>query len=299
MSASTRNSNPALPSFRTRHACANSLVPTSNSAPRQTFRTASTLCFAATLSAITLTLPAHGQVPQQQPTESVVQAAQSTRERIAEFKAHANVISNDTLAAQLPIPGSSQPSSPSSANAAAESPISDASSCQNPAEAQALATRLQDAQDQRDQIQHDLSQQAPVISDNDLDLSNFKPGSSGMNVGGPPLLESQPEAPGRIAEVALNERIASLKKNLQLACDSPEAAPIQAKLDAIDVQLNWSQRQFALDQNAFYSNPNYATDTAGQANLDAEQRDIASLQAEKDRLTDELAATTNQPPPST
>jgi cell division protein FtsB len=44
-----------------------------------------------------------------------------------------------------------------------------------------------------------------------------------------------------------------------------------------------------LDQDAYYSNTDFARDTAGQAQLDAEQQQIESLQAEIEQLRQELA----------
>jgi polyhydroxyalkanoate synthesis regulator phasin len=75
-----------------------------------------------------------------------------------------------------------------------------------------------------------------------------------------------------------------------LACSSPEAASVQSKLDQVEQQLSLLQRQFALDQDTYYSKPGYAQDTASKARLDAEQQQIQSLQSEVDRLKNELAA---------
>ena len=50
------------------------------------------------------------------------------------------------------------------------------------------------------------------------------------------------------------------------------------------------QRQFDLNQNAYYSKTNYAADTAGKAKIDAELQQIQYLQSVIDRLNGELAA---------
>jgi hypothetical protein len=121
------------------------------------------------------------------------------------------------------------------------------------------------AQAEQGQIHRELSYQPQVISGPNLDLKNFKPGHSGLDVGGPPLLETKPLIPARMTEVNLGEKIASLKRALRIACESPEDARIQMKLDQAEQELNLLQRQLVLDQAAYYSKPNYAGDAAGKA----------------------------------
>lgn len=87
----------------------------------------------------------------------------------------------------------------------------------------------------------------------------------------------------------LEQKITALKEATRIACDSPEDAEIQRKLGAAEQQLKLLQSEFALDQAAYYSKPNYADDTTGKAKLDAEQEQIQSLQSEIERLKDELA----------
>ena len=149
---------------------------------------------------------------------------------------------------------------------------------------------LQAAEQELAQLRSDLSYQPPVISDHDLDTEHFQPGSSGLNVGSPPLLDSQPPAPARVTEVELEQRIASLQKALRYVCEPPDAARIQIQVDDLEQQLNLLQRQFNLDQDAYYSKPNFAEDTAGKAQLDAEQQQIQSLQTELEQLRQQLAA---------
>ena len=87
----------------------------------------------------------------------------------------------------------------------------------------------------------------------------------------------------------LEQKITALKEAARIACDSPEDAGIQRKLDAAEQQLKLLQSEFALDQAAYYSKPNYADDTTGKAKLNAEQEQIQSLQSEIERLRNELA----------
>jgi hypothetical protein len=146
-----------------------------------------------------------------------------------------------------------------------------------------------------DQVRSELSYDPKVISNGDVDLKNFKSGSSGVAFGSPPLLQSQPQSPARINEVILEEKVAALKQASRIACDSPEDAKIQKQLDSAEEELKSLRREFDLDQSAYYSKPNYAEDTAGKARLDAEQQQIESLQSEIERLKGELSQpNTNQ-----
>lgn len=242
-----------------------------------------------------------GQAQDPQNDESVVDAARAARQRALQPGTHSRVLTNDDFPAR-------HPSAPSSSfplgfpeNAQLDLPASVDAGCYDAATAQALGFELQAAKDDRDRLESDLSDQSPVISGNDLDLKYYKPGYSGISVGSPPLQESQPQPAARVDLAALDERIASLEKSLQLACEPPEAAAIQRKLDAVAHELDLSQKQLALDQDNIYLNPGYTRDTAGQASLDAEQEYIDALAAEKAQLEAELSeAKDNQPsvPPS-
>jgi hypothetical protein len=149
---------------------------------------------------------------------------------------------------------------------------------------------LQAAQQELDQLRRELQYNPLVVSGRDLDLQYFRPGYSGLDVGSPPLLDDQPPAPARVTQAELEERIDRLQKALRLACEPPEAARIQSAIDELEEELNLLQRQFALNQDAYYSNPNFAEDKAGQAWLDSEQQQIRSLQSELANLKAQLAA---------
>jgi hypothetical protein len=121
-----------------------------------------------------------------------------------------------------------------------------------------------------------------------VDLSNFKPGSSGVTFGSPPLSEATPQAPGRVKGVELEEKVAALKKAALIACDSREEAKTQQELDSADSQLKLLLKQFDLDQSVYYSKTDYTGDAAGKARLDAEQQQIQALQEVVDRLRQQL-----------
>ena len=254
--------------------------------------------FASAVTIVSLALCAPARSQQQQPSsESIVDAARNAREQKSNSANPAKVVTSDDLVPNPP-PAASDGSESGTAGATAAKPAAnvvavalppEGPGCNNPQDDR-IKAELQDAQDQLDQIQRDLAYDPKVISDGDVDMANFKEGSSGLAVGSPPLSQSTPQAPDRVTAVILEQRIASLKKASQIACDSPKNAKIQEKLDEAEKQLKILQRQFDLDQNAYYSKTDYASDTAGKANLEAEQQEIDSLKADIEQLKSELPA---------
>jgi hypothetical protein len=237
--------------------------------------------------------PARSQEPPL-PAGAVAQAARNLRDQKPNSTKHSKTITNDDLPMQYSAPSTSaSPAEPAATNVAEPSKPA-AAGCDNAA-ADRLKADLVATQDEQDQLRRELSYHPKVISDGDVDMSNFKPGSSGFNVGSPALLQSQPQAPARVTEVRVDERIASLKRSLLISCQSPKDAEVQASLDQAEQNLKLLQRQFALDQNAFYSSPSYSGDTAGKARLDAEQQQVQSLQAEVERMKAELEASKANP----
>jgi hypothetical protein len=246
-----------------------------------------------------------------QATESVADAARAARGQKAGAAKQAKVITTDDLVLPSPLPvESGSAAAPSSkaptgrtasktpaGQAAANRPLESATTqseepaekkdCDNPDD-QRLKAELQAAQDERDQLRRELNADPPVISGGNVDMTNFKSGGSGVAFGSPPLSQTQPQSPARIQEVELNERIASLERAMKIACDSPEDAGIQRKIDDAERQLKMLQQEFALDRNAYYSKPNYVEDSAGKAKLDGEQQQMDELQSEIDQLKQEL-----------
>jgi hypothetical protein len=223
------------------------------------------------------------------PAESIADAARNVREHESNSTKHPRIITNDDLGVQYSVPNVSTIPVESSSMNGTEVPKPQTGECDNP-DAERLKTELLVAQGEQDQIRRELSYQPIVISGPNLDLNNFKAGYSGLSFGGPPVFQTQPQAPARVTEVILDEKIASLKNALRIACDSPKEAGIQKKLDLAEQELHLLQREFVLDQTTYYSRPNYAEDVAGKARLDAEQQQIQDLQSEIERLKDELAA---------
>ncbi len=65
---------------------------------------------------------------------------------------------------------------------------------------------------------------------------------------------------------------------------------LKEKIKDAQSDLDLLQREFQLDQDTFYSGPDYANNTSGKAKLDAMKQQIADKQQELDRLKTELAA---------
>jgi hypothetical protein len=254
----------------------------------QTFGSSWACSLAITFLALAVGAPARSQEPPL-PAESIAEAARNVREQKSNSTNRPKIVTNDDLGVQYSVPSASASPPESSSMKGAEVPKPRTAECENP-DAERLKTDLLVAKEEREQIRRELSYQPIVISGGNVDLKNFKPGSSGVNVGAPPLLETQPPIPARVTEVNLEEKIASLKRALRIACDSPENAGIQTKLDQAELELNFLQRQIVLDQDVYYSKANYAGDTAGKARLDAELQQRQYLQSEIERLKAELAA---------
>jgi hypothetical protein len=241
-----------------------------------------------TLLALAFGAPVRSQEPPH-PAESIAEAARNVREHQSNSTKHPKIITNDDLAPQYPVPGTSASPAEFSSASVAEVPKPPTAECDNP-DADRLKADLLAAQARQDQVRREVSYNPLAISGGDVDMKNFKPGSSGVAVGGPPLLETKPPAPARIEEVSLDEKIASLTRTLRIACDSPKDAGIQTELDGVEQELKVMQREFDLDQNAYYSKTNYAADTTGKAKIDAELQQIQYLQSEVERLKGELTA---------
>jgi hypothetical protein len=223
------------------------------------------------------------------PAESIAGAARNAREHRSNSTKNPKITTNDNLSVQNSVLSASASPLDSSSASAADIPKPPKAECDDP-DAERLKTDLLVAQDEQDQIRRELSYQPKVISGPNLDLKNFKRGYSGIHVGGPPLLETQPPISARLKEVDLEEKIASVKRALRIACDTPEVAETQTRLDSAEQELDLLQRQLVLDQDTYYSKPNYAGDTAGKARLDAKLTQTENLKSEIERLKGELAA---------
>jgi len=158
-----------------------------------------------------------------------------------------------------------------------------------------------DAQDPQSQSVADAARQAraqkknaskasKVISDDDIDTKKVKPGAEGLNVGSQPKSDSQPPNAGAVSAVeAADQAAAATETGSGKKGEDPEIARAKAEVAEAAKQLDLLQRGFALDQDSYYSKPDYVSDKAGKAKLDAEQQQIGDKQQEVDRLKAHLA----------
>ncbi len=68
-----------------------------------------------------------------------------------------------------------------------------------------------------------------------------------------------------------------------------EVAALKEQLKQALSDLDLLQREYRLDQDTFYSNTNYASDTAGKQKLDDEKQQISDKREEVERLKAKLA----------
>jgi hypothetical protein len=72
--------------------------------------------------------------------------------------------------------------------------------------------------------------------------------------------------------------------------DDPEVIRVKAQLAEAEQDLDLTKREAALAQDSYYSNPDYAHDTAGKAKIDTLQQQVNDKQRTVQELKDRLAA---------
>jgi hypothetical protein len=78
-----------------------------------------------------------------------------------------------------------------------------------------------------------------------------------------------------------------------------ERVALKEKIKNVQGDLDLLQREYQLDQDSYYSQVDYAKDTAGKEKLDAEKQKISDKQQELDQLKTQLAALPeSQEPPA-
>jgi|SRR5580658_4823752 uncharacterized coiled-coil protein SlyX len=140
-------------------------------------------------------------------------------------------------------------------------------------------------------------QPAPIITDDTLKPS--APASPEANAPAPaPSSEAAPASPSAAQPAAdssgaPNANVApgaSATDAEQKGQASAELAGLKQQLAGEQKALELLQRDLALQQDTYISNPDHSHDTAGKAKLDAMQQQIADKQQEVDALKTRLAA---------
>jgi hypothetical protein len=127
-----------------------------------------------------------------------------------------------------------------------------------------------------------------VITDDDLKKLP-KSGPDAVNVAAPSDAQPASTAPAGAAEGSDQTAAPTGKGSAKKAGEDPELARLKAQVAQTKKQLDLLQRELALDQDTFYSNADYAHDTAGRAKLATEQQQIDDKQLELDGLKTRLA----------
>jgi hypothetical protein len=129
---------------------------------------------------------------------------------------------------------------------------------------------------------------AKVISDEDIDKSSYN--SGGLNVGAAPTSDSQaPNAAEVKADLKADEaQLAAETTATVKPGEDPAIARAREALAEAAAKLDLLKRANALDQDTYYSKPNYTTDHDGKSKLDAEQAEINDQQATVDDLKAKL-----------
>jgi hypothetical protein len=169
--------------------------------------------------------------------------------------------------------------------------------CARVARSQDSQSQDQDAQSVADAARRARQEKAAaksakkVITDDDLPASNFKPGAEGVDIGSAPKSDSEPPNPAAVAaDVAKDDAAVSVDKAAIKKGKSPEIAALEEKLALAQKELDLLQRELALDQDTYFSQVDYAHDTAGKAKLDAEKQHINDKQQTIEGLKTRLAA---------
>ncbi len=131
---------------------------------------------------------------------------------------------------------------------------------------------------------------AKVITDDDLDKRNFPPGNEGLNVGSAPKLETQPPSAQAVAAAEAADASTEQQDAKDAAEQDRQMARLKEQIADAEKDLDLAKRQLALDQDSYFSNPDYSHDVAGKAKLQDEKQQIDSKQQDIERLKTKLAA---------
>jgi DNA repair exonuclease SbcCD ATPase subunit len=134
------------------------------------------------------------------------------------------------------------------------------------------------------------SKSAKVITDEDLDRRNSQPGHGGFNVGSAPQLETEPPSPQAIASAEASDKASEQQALKDAAEQDAQVVRLKEQVKDAEKDLDLSKRQLALDQDSYFSNPDYAHDAAGKAKLEGEKQQIDDKQQQVERLKTRLAA---------
>jgi hypothetical protein len=144
---------------------------------------------------------------------------------------------------------------------------------------------------------------AKVITDDTLDVKKGDVQSAAaeqLRIPGTPETPAQPAAGAANAQSggAANPPASSNASDDEKArAILKQRVALKEKIKDAQSDLDLLQREFQLDQDTFYSSPDFANNPSGKAKLDAMKQQIADKQQELERLKAELAALPETPKP--
>jgi len=162
----------------------------------------------------------------------------------------------------------------------------DAQAQQSASSSSSVADAARSARDQK----KNAAKSSKVITDDDLDRHEFKPGKAGFNVMAAPQLETEPPSPEAVAAAEAADKVSDGDAEKEAASQDADIAGLKLKITQGEKDLDVLRRQLALDQDSYLSNPDYVHDTAGKSNLDNEKQQINDKQEQIERLKTRLAA---------
>jgi hypothetical protein len=123
---------------------------------------------------------------------------------------------------------------------------------------------------------------AKVVTDETLDVKKGDVQSAAaeqLRMPGTPETQAQPAPANTPSTASPGEKKGSEDEKL-----AKELAALKEQIKQAQSDVDLAQREQALQQDTYFSNPDYAHDTAGKAKLDAMKQQITVKQQELDRL---------------
>lgn len=113
------------------------------------------------------------------------------------------------------------------------------------------------------------------------------PKAGGVNVVGSAAPAAAAKTPEKGAKKSTSPKSAEAAKEAETDLKS-ELRAAKDHLKSLETDLDFAQRKYALDQQSFYQNPNYPSDTSGAAALKDEENQIdakkQAVQTAKDKV---------------
>ena len=137
---------------------------------------------------------------------------------------------------------------------------------------------------------------AKVITDETLEVKKGDVQSAAAELLRVPGSQERPAQPADAQGAASGAAANAPAQGAKTAADDKTRAALKERIELKEKikeamsDLDLLKREYQLDQDSFYSSPDYANNTSGKAKLDAMKQQIADKQQDLDRLKEQLAA---------